>query len=667
MNSVEILSEVTIFSKYAKYLEEKGRRETWEECVQRNKEMHLSKYPNLEDVIEYVYDNYVLTKEVLPAMRSLQFGGRPIELMNNRMFNCAFAHASNLSIFSEAMFLLLGGSGLGYSVQKRHVEQLPVICWTDLCERKSRRYVISDNIEGWADAIRVLLESYFYKDKPAIRLDFRDIRAKGERLVTSGGKAPGPIPLSDCCNNIRKILSNKSVGDKLTTLDVHDILCYIADAVLAGGIRRAALIALFDKDDELMLKCKSEKSIKEVEVVEVDGRKSINIVDEDGYTYSKEYTKEYLEHLITTNSLPFWELNPQRARANNSVILDRKDITKEEWDVIWKSVEDSGCGEPGVYWTNDLELGTNPCVEISLNDCQFCNLTEVNGGNITSQYDLEDRVAAAAFLGTLQAGYTDFHYLRQEWIDTTEREALLGVSITGIGSGCLDKLDLAQAAKVAKKINEKYAKLIGINSAARVTAVKPAGTTSLVLGCSSGVHAWHSTHYIRRLRLGKDEALYKYLSSKIPCLVEDDLFNPNGAVVSFPQKAPEGAHIRHEPVLTLLERVKRFNQDWVRNGHVSGDNTHNVSCTISIRDNEWKDVGEWMWENRKYYSGISVLNYDGGSYLQAPFEDIDEETYNKLAGYLADIDLSEVTEVEDFTNTNGEVACGGGACEVSFI
>ncbi len=615
--SNKILSDITVYMKYAKFLPEKERRETWEELVTRNKEMHQKKYPQLKEEIEEVYQ-MVYNKKILPSMRSLQFGGRPIEISPNRVYNCAYLPIDHIDAFSETMFLLLGGTGVGYSVQKHHVEKLPEIQKPN--PNRTRRYLIGDSIEGWADAIKVLMKSYFGVNSSTPIFDYSDIRPKGALLVTSGGKAPGPQPLKDCIHNIKKVLDAKEDRKKLTTLEVHDIVCYIADAVLAGGIRRAALISLFSADDDEMISCKSGA---------------------------------------------WWELNAQRGRANNSAVLLRNKITKEFFLDLWKRVELSGAGEPGIYFSYDKDWGTNPCCEIALRPFQFCNLCEVNASDIESQEDFEKRVKGAAFIGTLQAGYTDFHYLRDVWKRTTEKDALIGVSMTGIGSGTVLGYDMKAAAEAVKEENTRVAKLININESARMTTVKPAGTTSLALGTSSGIHAWHNDYYIRRVRVGKNEAIYTYLAINHPELVEDEVFRPHDtAVISVPQKAPEGSILRHESPFELLERIKKVAQEWIKPGHRKGQNTHNVSATVSLKEEEWELAGEWMWNNRKYYNGLSVLPYNGGTYQQAPFEDCDEETYNKMMKSLNNVDLSKVVELTDNTDLTGELACAGGACEV---
>ena len=614
----EILSDVTVHMKYAKYLPDENRREAWDEIVDRNMAMHIQTYPQLKEEIENVYEQYVRTKRILPSMRSMQFGGRPIEISPNRIYNCAYMPIDSYLSFAEAMFLLLGGTGVGYSVQRHHIEDLPEIRHPK--PDRQRRYLIADTIEGWADAVKVLFECYTGIRTSTPVFDYSDIRPKGAPLKTAGGKAPGPQPLRECLVKIEGMLQNTKDAEKLRSIDAHDIMCHIADAVLSGGIRRAAMISLFSADDASMIACKSGS---------------------------------------------WWENNPQRGRANNSAVIMRHRITKEYFIDLWKRIQASGSGEPGIYFSNDKDWGTNPCCEIALRPYQFCNLTEVNASDVEDQTDLESRVRAAAFIGTLQAGYSDFHYLREIWRKTTEKDALLGVSMTGIASNRVENLDLEMAAFAAKIENSRVAKLLGIKEAARVTCVKPAGTTSLVLGTSSGIHAWHDEYYIRRIRVGKNEAIYSYLSENHPELVEDEFFNPTQqAVISVPQKAPEGAITRSENVFQLLERIKNFSIRWVRTGHREGSNTHNVSATVSIKEDEWDDVGEWMWMNRHYYNGLSVLPYDGGTYTQAPFETCDKKEYERLTESLTNVNLMNVIENTDETNLSGELACAGGQCEI---
>jgi len=600
--------------KYARYIDLLNRRENWEELVTRNMEMHIKKYPKLQNEIKSAY-KFVFDKKVLPSMRSMQFAGKPIQVSPNRVFNCAFCPIDDIRVFGEIMFLLLGGTGVGFSVQKHHVEKLPPIRKPNA--KRSRRFLIGDSIEGWSDAVSALIKSYFIGTSQ-IRFDFSDIRPKGARLVTSGGKAPGPQPLRECLVKVEGLLDAKEDGDQLTPIEVHDTICYVADAVLAGGIRRAALISLFSVDDENMLACKAGN---------------------------------------------WWEQNPQRGRANNSVVLCRSRADESLFMNLWERIKASGAGEPGIYFTNDKEWGCNPCCEIALRPYQFCNLTEVNVSNLEDQEEYNARCRAASFIGTLQASYTDFHYLRPVWQRNTEKDYLIGVSMTGIASGKVLQLDMKAAAIEVKEENQRAAELLGIKAASRCTTTKPAGTTSLVLGTSSGVHAWHSDYYIRRLRVGKNEAIYKYLERNHPSLVEDEFFRPHDtAVISVPQKSPEGSITREETALDLLKRVKKVHNEWIKAGHRKGQNSNNVSATITIKPHEWKEVGEWMWKNRKSYNGLSILPHTDHSYKQAPFEDCVEEKYKLMMEELMEVNLDLVVEEQDETDLQGEIACSGGQC-----
>lgn len=616
----DTLAQVVIYDKYARFLKDKKRRETWDEIVNRNKEMHIRRYPTLASEIEAAYA-LVYEKKILPSMRSMQFGGKPIELNAARLYNCSFLPIDHPYGFSEAMFLLLSGCGVGYSVQRHHVEQLPDI----RKPTRTRRFLVGDSIEGWSDAVKVLMKAYF-TGKPAPVFDFSDIRAKGAKLITSGGKAPGPEPLRNCLHHIQVILDRKENGEKLEPIEVHDIMCHIADAVLSGGIRRSAMISLFDLDDEEMLTCK----------------------------YGTWY-----------------EQNPQRGLANNSAVVLRHKITKKAFSTLWAKIQASNAGEPGIFFTNDKDIGTNPCAEIALRPFQFCNLTTINAATLTDQEDYNNRARAAAFIGTLQAGYTDFHYLRDVWKRTTERDALIGVSMTGIAAGTVLSLDMAQAAQVAADENKRVAEIIGIKQAARVTTVKPEGTSSLALGSleggtvSSGIHAYHNGFYLRRMKIGKTEPLYLHFAIHHPELLEDDFFKPTiNAFVAVPQRAPKGAITRQEPALDLLARVLQVHDGWIKPGHRKGSNTNNVSTTVTLKDDEWGPVGEWMWKNREFYTALAVLPYDNHTYKQTPFEDITEERFNELSKSLHKVDLSQIIEDDDGTKLQEQLACAGGSCEI---
>lgn len=620
--SRKILSDITVYSKYARYLQDQKRRETWEEIVLRTIGTHVRKYKDLEDEI-YSNFSYVYDKKVLPSMRFLQFAGLPIEINPARGYNCSYAPVDHVDVFSEAMFLLLSGCGFSFSVQKHHIDKLPELVGP---LKRRRKYLINDSIIGWADAIKQLVYAYFYgKSDPDF--DYRDIRQKGSLLVTSGGKAPGPQPLKDCVHNIRKILDvaleDRGSGTSLRPIEAHDICCWIADAVLSGGIRRAACLSGFSFDDGEMMASKANA---------------------------------------------WFDSHPERQRSNNSVVLLRRKLTKSSFDRIFTLIQASRFGEPGFILSHDKEYLFNPCGEASLQNNSFCNLSSIVASDIITQEELNNRARAAAFIGTIQAGYTDFHYLRDIWKKNTEKDALLGVSITGLASEKFLSLDLKEAANVVLEENERVAKLIGINNASRTTLAKPEGTTSCVVGSSSGVHAWHSKYYIRRIRLSKDEAIYNYLKRAIPRLIEDDVCKPHTqAVVSLPMKAPEGAITRDESAKDLLERCVRLNKEWIRPGHRKGANTHNVSATINVKNNEWEEVKEIVWKNIDNINGMTFYAYDGGNYPQRPFEECTKSEYEELLGFARNIDLSKIIEENDDTNLSGESACSGGACTITSL
>jgi len=650
LNTQQILSDVVVYTKYAKYLPNLKRRETWSEIVDRYLQMMIKRYgtDSDRDLLELKLDGvassleyssfiqelilngqYLYQKKVLPSMRALQFAGPAMEKNEARGYNCSYMPMDDYRAFSELMFLLLGGTGAGYSVQYHHVEKLPGIQQPT----KRAKYLIGDSIEGWSDAVKQLMKAYFGITKVAPRFDYSDIREKGARLVTAGGKAPGPEPLRIALTHIESILSQKGNGDNLTPFEVHRICCLIADAVLAGGIRRAALIALFSMDDKVMATCK----------------------------YGQ-----------------WWEKYPELGRANNSATILRNRVKKGEFDTFWKMIVDSNSGEPGIYFTNDPEYGTNPCCEISLRPFTFCNLTEINAGTIgdgyiigteknQSQWDLNDRARVAGFFGTLQAGITDFHYLRNIWKVNTEKDALIGIGITGVGDGKLVGLDMEAAADIGMKENFRVAQIIGIRSAARVTTIKPAGTTSCVVGTASGVHAWHGPKYIRNIQCRVGDDLYTFFTTYHPELIQVMEYDPMSAVIGIPQIAPEGAILREEEsALDLLWRIKALNIDWVHNGHRRGPNTNNVSATISVKEKEWHDVGEWMWNNRHSFNGLSVLPFDGGTYKNAPFEEVSDEVFDRKLKYITEnpIDLTLIVEDQDNTTQKDTVACAGGSCEI---
>lgn len=613
--SEKLISSITSFGKYSKHQAHLGRRESLEETINRNMNMHLDRFPKLSKDIIKAYQR-VHELKLVPSMRTMQFAGDAILKNNARLYNCSYLPIDDVRAFGETLFLLLSGVGVGFSVQRKHIYTLPQI----MKPQEEGIYVAHDSIIGWAKCIDQLFDAYMFGQIRPV-FDLSKIRPKGSYLVTTGSKAPGPEPLRIMLEKVEAKLKS-AVGRKLKPIEVHDILCLISDSVLAGGIRRAAMISLFDRTDKEMLNCKSGS---------------------------------------------WWDSHPERARANNSAVLPREEVTREEFYSIFDACRASGSGEPGFSWTNNTDWGYNPCHEISLNPFQFCNLTSVNQTGVKDKKDFFNRIYAASLIGTMQSSYTDFHYLRPKWKEITEKEALLGVSFTGIADNQnIDPSWLREGAALVLEVNEKYAKKMDINLAARTTTIKPEGTSSCVLASSSGIHARHAEFYLRRMRFNVDDPIAVYLSKTIPELVEPDLFSNNTVVITIPQQSPEGAITRHqETAENLFKRTLQYSNDWVSPGHRSGDNKHNVSVTISVKDNEWDNLREQMWNNRENYSGISLLPFDGGSYQQAPFEDCSKETYEKYESMCKDIDLKQIREETDNTNRIENIACGPGGCEVT--
>jgi hypothetical protein len=940
--SNKLLSDLVSFRTYSKYIPHLQRREVLEETINRSMTMHLDKFPKLSKQIIKAFKK-VHDLELMPSMRALQFSGEPIVKNNTRIYNCSYTLPTTPRKFGEILFLLLSGTGVGYSVQKHHIKQLPRL----KAPTQEGRFVIQDSIQGWAQSVQVLMEAYF---NGAIRpiFDFADISPKGTLLRTTGAKAPGPEPLKYMLGEVEKRLK-QAIGRQLESIEIHDIICIISDCVLAGGIRRSSLISFFDRDDSKMLKCKSGN---------------------------------------------WWEKHPYRARANNSAVLPRGEVTKSEFMALYAACKDSNAGEPGFFWTNDpyRDLGGNPCfsyetlihtqngpeqigslvgkkglkikdmngnlvnavvwsngiknvitvklsngesitctpehrfltssgeesmakdlsrkrimpliefnktndefvklgfiqgdgctgrlnsnthigleinigskdldiaelfkipyeegkrayyvngyneilkdlgfdpaslvtrtfpktfdnwtdnqkksflrgmfsangsvisghriafkavsfdlisklsevltnfgydsyittnkskpvkfangtyvcresydlnissylsvikfakeigfvhlykteslidlikvkspmalsikdsgerevfdfnlngdchwgvigsgliahncLEISLNPDQFCNLTIVNQTGITSKEDFMARIYSASLLGTLQASYTDFPYLSDSWRKQTEAEALLGISFTGIAdsNGLVTAEWLREGAKLALEVNAEFAKKIGINPAARVTAVKPEGTSSLVLGSSSGIHSRKSKYYLRRVQINKDDATYLYLLSTVPNLVDDAIGVPNTAVITVPQESPDNCPTEDkETAMQLFNRVMMYQRNWIAPGHRSGLNKNNVSVTISPREDEWNELAEAMWEKRDLYTGISLFPYDNGTYQQAPFESCDKETFEKYYAQIKELDMTQVKEFENNVKFSELVSCAGGACELVQI
>jgi ribonucleotide reductase class II len=929
--SDKLLSEVVSHKSYAKFNPILNRRELLSETINRNLNMHLEKFPFLSsDILKSFKQIHEL--KVMPSMRSMQFGGEQILKNNTKLFNCSFANANYERVFAEALYVLLCGTGFGFSCQTHHVGRLPTI----KLPSDEGVFIVHDSIAGWAEALDRLMSSYFNRGLRPI-FNFNSMRVKGTRL-SSGAKTPGFEPLQTLLVKIESKLK-AAIGRKLTSLEVHDIMCIIADGVLSGGIRRAALISLFSYDDEAMLKCKqgswwekhphrarsnnsavllrdtiTEKEFNSVfdeciksnsgepgfmfsnsselganpcvsgdtEILTKEGYERIDyLVDQEveiwnGFEWSKvipkvtghnqemltitfndgrsltctkyhnfhiaknysgdvslvkakdlevgmklikhefpvlsegpELEDAYTQGFVSAEGMELnrtlyiykpkemcierlqnkrytrWEEGNNRFR----IILDKMPISKSmvptnyslksklNWlaglfDGDGTELKEGGLqivsvnkeflknlqkllstlgvqcklvpaakagmksmsnhrGGNSEYYCQDAyrvcvgavqmqslkslgmkcerllfnktpqrdasqfisitditeseiadtvycfnepkrHLGifngiiTGQCLEISLNSNQFCNLTSVNLTGVTTKKDLHNRVYSAALLGTLQATYTDFPYLNPNWRKVTEEESLLGVSFTGIADNTfITPSLLAESAKLVLDVNEKYAKKLGINIAARATCVKPEGSASCVVGSSSGIHARHADYYLRRVRINKDDSLAKYLAMTIPELVEDDLFSSTGVVVTIPQESPKGAVTRHtESAETLFNRIMTYNRNWVAQGHRYGANQHNVSCTISYKPEEIDFLRKALWDNRADYSGISLLPFDGGTYKQAPFEDCTKEDFTRYYNMTKDIDLTKVIEMDDNTNHTEILACAGGVCEI---
>ena len=591
-------------SKYARYVPELNRRETWNEAVERVRDMHIRRYPEIEDDINWAFEQ-VKQKRVLGSQRALQFGGKPIEKKNARIYNCISSYCDRLRFFQECFWLLLCGCGTGFSVQEHHVAKLSDYskAWQNKNGKPMPKkvYIIPDSIEGWADALGVLLSSFMgggdFPDFEGYDVEFNysQIRPEGSSLASSSGKAPGPKPLEIALEKIRTlILQRLSEGhSRLRPIDAYDVVMHASDAVLSGGVRRSATICLFSPTDQEMATAKTGNWFIE---------------------------------------------NPQRGRSNNSALLVRGETSKEEFEQLMSYVREFG--EPGFVWADSTELLVNPCVEIGmypvdvttgLSGWEACNLCEINGGKCKTPEDFEIASRAAAIIGTCQAGYTDLAYLGQTSRNIIEREALLGVSITGM----MDNPDILfdpklqrKNARLILKVNERIAEKIGINPTARATCIKPAGTTSCILGTASGIHAHHASLYIRRSQGNYLEPPLQYFKEINPLAVEKSVWSANGTdeVIAFCIEVPKGAKTKNDiDALTLLDHVKSTQQNWVMAGTSKERCTqdwlvHNVSNTITVKEDEWDNVAAYIYKNRKYFAGISLLPITGDKdYPQAPF------------------------------------------------
>lgn len=635
------MSEYIFMSKYSRYIPELNRRETWNECVNRVRDMHIRRYPVIKDSIIWAFE-HVRKKIVLPSMRSMQFAGSPIENNHARMYNCSYSVADRLEFFPETLYLLLCGCGVGFSVEKQNVEKLPPILKIKDGDRgivETDIFVIDDSIEGWSDCIKVLFNAYT-KTGIRVKFDYSKIRPKGSP-ISSGGTSPGPEPLISSVNKIVKILDDAQ-GRKLKPIEVYDCVMHAADAVLAGGVRRSACICMFSEDDKEMSEAKTGDWFVE---------------------------------------------NPQRGRSNNSVKLLRDTVTREQFQFHFDRQRQSG--DPGFFFVDDIDYGSNPCVEIGLNPFietengkesgfQFCNLTTLNGKMLVDEEIFEDAVSAAAIIGTCQAGYTNFNYVSENTKLITERESLLGVSITGIMDNpeiILDPAIQRKMAKLAVAINKKFSESIGIPQASRVTCVKPEGTTSVLLDTASGIHPRFARKYIRRVQANTEDPIYKIFKEKNPHCCEPSMWSANGTddVISFSIKAPEDAICTSDlTAIEFLEKIKSTQQNWVLSGNAIPESSpflnHNVSNTVTVKEHEWDEVADYIYENREYFTGIALLSDTSDmKNMQAPHEEIDssiEEYFEHILNNYTEVDYTSLKEERDNTTVQQTIACGGGACEL---
>ena len=603
----KLMSESKFYESYSRFIDEKNRYETWNESVERVMKMHREKYeekinPELKELLKEVEEAYK-DKLFLGAQRALQYGGDQILQHNSRLYNCSASFCDRPDFFGGFFYLLLSGAGVGFSVQKHHIEKLPKI---QKRKKGVKIYSVPDSIEGWATTIDILLSSYFVGggkhpeyEGEKVYFDLTKIRPKGA-YINGGFKAPGPEPLRRGLDLVEQLIEKEleAGAEKLRPIVAYDIAMYIADAVISGGVRRSATICMFSKDDDEMIRAKTGNW--------------------------------FIEH-------------PQRGRSNNSVMLLRNETTIEEFNRIIEFVKDAG--DPGFLWTDDLDFAYNPCVEVGMrpitNDgrsgFQLCNLTEINGAKSVSKEIFYKQCKVASILGTIQAGYTDFKFLTDATEEIVENEALIGVGITGMMNNpkiLFDEEILKEGAEIVKKWNRKVAKIIGINQAARTTVIKPSGNSSVLLECASGIHGEHSKKYIRHIQLSEDSEMAKLFMIKNPEMCEPSIWNKGrDIVVAFPITPNENSLYKKDLMgVNQLEYVKKIQQIWIEKGtniEISVDPRlrHNVSNTITVDD--WNEVGNYIYNNRNYLCGVALLAAQGDkAYPQAPFTEI--FTHNEI-------------------------------------
>lgn len=621
----EAISDYIHAAKYARYIPGESRRETFHETIKRVEAMHKKKYPHLTEKIVEAF-RFVHDKYILPSMRSMQFGGEAIERRNARMYNCSFTLIDRPRVFGDILYLLLCGCGVGYSVQKQHVAELPVLKEIDL--NLTYFHDVKDSIEGWADAMKALMVSFLRGYH--IEFNFIEIRPPGS-ILNSGGKAPGHISLKEALEAARQILLYAQ-GRKLKPIECHDIICHLSKAVLAGGIRRSSLIALFSADDDDMLYCKDKANFD------------------------------------------FQLKNTQRALANNSVVLDKKTCTLPDF-VRLGHLNRMNFGDPGFVFLEDFDTGTNPCGEIGINPklgdetgFGFCNLVEINAARCENEEQFFQACSMASIIATLQAGYMDLPYLGKVTEEIVNRDALIGVSITGMMDNpwIFDSNYLECGAAIVMDVNKATAKKIGINPAMRCTCIKPSGTASLELGCvGSGIHPHHSKRYFRRIIANPLEPVVQYFKKFNPQMVET---KPNGDLcITFPVKT-DGLTVEDIPTKDFLDKVFQVYKNWIIPGHRDGQ-THNVSCTLVVDEQEWDMIFNYIWQNRDKVASMTFLPKQSDKEIPfCPRESVvtvkDIAQFDSLVKGYKPVDYSKMVEAEDVTVK--DAACSSEHCDLGL-
>lgn len=704
INYLEELSNFVFTSKYARYNEKAGRRETWTEAVNRLEKMHMKRFNWLDkeskEKLEWAFD-LVRAKRIVPSMRSLQFGGKAIEAHEAREYNCAVRHVDSLRSFAEIFYMLLCGNGVGIGLSKHFLNRLPNLVGSKDKTGTVLTYVVDDTIEGWADSIEALLSCYFKNTSLTGRkivFDYSKIRPAGAPLKTGGGKAPGYKGLKNAHTRIKKLLDyiiEDLEQTRLKTVNAYDILMHCSDAVLSGGIRRSATSVVFDKDDEDMINAKSFFKVSRKGRFEFNEKtkkyEGYVVLDDAAYPGKTKIEVELgtwdYENLLKTNQISWFPVYPYRARSNNSVLLIRKDTTFEDFTRIFERTKNFG--EPGFVFADHPWTLFNPCFEIGfipvtddgVCGVQFCNLTSINGAKVSSVEQYLECVEAATIIGTVQASYTNFPYLSVAANTLTSEEALLGVSITGTMDNPQILLNPAiqqEAALRAVEVNKQWAKTLGINQAARITCIKPEGTASLVLGSASGIHAHHARKYFRRVQVNKLDPVYRHFKLYNSHMIEESVWSANKTddVITFPVEVGPNVKVKADlSAIQHLELIKSTQQNWVLPGTTEANKrnvTHNVSCTVIIDQNEWDEVKKYLYDNKDYFAAVSLLAKTGDKdFQQAPLEAItteqDEMKWKEIVSNMQVVDYKQLKEEEDQTALQQELVCAGGQCELPIL